>query len=262
MVRHWTEHLFLKQGSLFLKLLKRGEDRAPEEVEMLTKIFSRLGVNLGDRVLDLCCGCGRHALRLAEKGFIVTGVDISPIAIREAQGKAKEMGVQDRVRFLVGDAREVFKLLETRQGSFKAMINMWTSIGYYDDETDRSILNQLDRLASLGCVLVIDVVNRDYLMKHFQPIGIEELEDLELHQHRKLDLETSRMENLWKFYKREGEGLKHPTTVLLDLRVYSLHELVGLLRTTGWTYIDSYGDLQLQPVTPDSNRIIIVGKKE
>jgi SAM-dependent methyltransferase len=264
-VGHWTEQLFLEYGEIFLKMLKTGEESAPKEVEILMGIFAETDIHQGDSLLDLCCGYGRHALLLAGKGFKVMGVDLSPAMIEEAKKLAKTRGIEDRVKFLVGDTREISKLLKPKLGSSNAIINMQTSLGYYEDETDVNILKQLNGLASSGGVLVIDTANRDYLIRHFQPFGISELKYLpeyERHEHRKLNLESSRMENTWKFYKKEGEELKHVATIPLNHRVYSLHELINLLETTGWKYAKSYGNFELQPVTTDTHRIIIVGKKD
>ena len=257
---HWTEKMFLEHGELFLQFLKRGDEGAIQQVETLEKIFSEMNVHAGDRVLDLCCGYGRHALRLAEKGFNVTGLDISPVVIQHARELAKDMKIQDQVEFLVGDARKVFKLLEEKQGSFNAIINMWTSIGYYGEETDKRILKQLNQLSSSSGILVLELANRDCLVKHFQRFGITDIEDYELHEHRKLDLERSHINVLWKFYKKEGEQLNHITTIPLNHRIYSLHELINLMEITGWEYVNSYGTLDLKPVTQDTFRTIIIGK--
>jgi SAM-dependent methyltransferase len=258
---HWTEKMFLEHGELFLKLLKRAEIRVLKEVEGLERIFSEMGIRAGDRVLDLCCGHGRHALRLTEKGFVVTGIDISPIAIEHAKELAENMKVRGRVEFLVGDARNVLKLLEKNKGDFGAVISMWTSLGYYDDKTDRGILKQLNSLVSSRGILIIEIANRDFLVKNFQPFGIIDLEDCELHEHRILNLEKSRMDLVWKFYHKKGDELKHLTSIPLNHRLYSLHELIALLETTGWEYINSYGTWDLQPVTQDTFMIRIVGRK-
>ncbi len=53
------------------------------------------------KALDICCGKGTEAIYLAEKGFTVTGIDISSEAIKMAREKAKESGVN--VDFGVGD---------------------------------------------------------------------------------------------------------------------------------------------------------------
>ena len=46
------------------------------------------------RALDICCGAGTNTVYLAEKGFTVTGIDISPKAIEYAKKKAEKQGVK------------------------------------------------------------------------------------------------------------------------------------------------------------------------
>lgn len=53
------------------------------------------------RALDLACGTGRNALYLAEKGFDVTAIDISPRAIRLAEQRARERGL--KINWIVAD---------------------------------------------------------------------------------------------------------------------------------------------------------------
>lgn len=45
------------------------------------------------RALDVACGTGRHALLLAERGWQVTAVDSSAVALELLQVRAKERGV-------------------------------------------------------------------------------------------------------------------------------------------------------------------------
>jgi SAM-dependent methyltransferase len=256
---HWTEKMFIEHGDLFLKYVN-DEERFQRELEALESIFSEARVPTGGRVLDLCCGLGMQALNLTKKGFNVTGVDFSPIAIKCAEELAGKMGLKNRVEFLIGDARRVSELLEKKSG-FDAIISMGTSIGYYDDDTDKSIIEQLNKLALSKGVLVVDVNNRDYVMKHHEPLGVVEFDDFEVHDHRRLKLERSHAESIWEFYEKDGEDLKHVFTVSSYCRLYSLHELVRFFEMTGWKYVKSYGNFDLEPVTADTPRIIIVGKK-
>ncbi len=55
------------------------------------------------RSIDLGCGSGANAIFLARRGFDVTGVDFSPIALRKARAKAATAGTGGRVRFVRGD---------------------------------------------------------------------------------------------------------------------------------------------------------------
>lgn len=60
---------------------------------------------LRGRVLDAGCGTGEHALLAASLGFDATGIDGAPLAIDQAQAKARERGLD--VRFIVGDVLEL-----------------------------------------------------------------------------------------------------------------------------------------------------------
>ncbi len=62
-----------------------------------------LKVAPGTRVLDVGCGVGRWSRLLAARGAEVTGVDLSPTMIAQAQRRAADAGVADRCRFLVQD---------------------------------------------------------------------------------------------------------------------------------------------------------------
>jgi len=65
---------------------------------------------LRGRVLDVGCGTGEHALMAAELGLPATGIDAAPTAIRMAEEKARERGLD--ARFLVWDALELGALGE------------------------------------------------------------------------------------------------------------------------------------------------------
>ena len=73
-----------------------------QEVDFLERI---LGVASGERVLDLGCGAGRHAIEFALRGYKVVGVDISPWLLRVARQRASQAGVE--VTFLQGSIAEL-----------------------------------------------------------------------------------------------------------------------------------------------------------
>jgi SAM-dependent methyltransferase len=62
-----------------------------------------LKVKPGTRVLDVGCGVGRWSRMLAARGAVVTGVDLSPTMVAQAQQRAAAEGVADRCRFRVQD---------------------------------------------------------------------------------------------------------------------------------------------------------------
>jgi SAM-dependent methyltransferase len=66
-----------------------------------------LRVAPGMRVLDIGCGIGRWSRLLASRGAQVTGVDLSPTMIREAQRRTEAAGLAERCRFLVQDSAQL-----------------------------------------------------------------------------------------------------------------------------------------------------------
>jgi SAM-dependent methyltransferase len=72
--------------------------------ESLVSYVDRKLITPGGRALDLGCGPGRNALRLAALGWEVDAIDLSPTAIAWAEERAREAGVDANVRFHCGDA--------------------------------------------------------------------------------------------------------------------------------------------------------------
>lgn len=85
---HYDEEIFTQATDTEVALLRRLLELEP-----------------GDRVLDIGCGTGRHAVALAAEGLQVTGVDLSPAMLARARARAVVAGVG--LELLEGDAREL-----------------------------------------------------------------------------------------------------------------------------------------------------------
>lgn len=128
------------------------------------------------RVLDLCCGYGRHALRLAQRGYQVTGLDRNEAAISEANRRAEE--ARQSINYIVGDMLRVNELV----GEFDAIINMWQSFGYFNAETNHDLLCQLHRKLTPGGRFIIDMYNRDYFEQR-QGNNCRDINDITVESH-------------------------------------------------------------------------------
>ena len=102
------------------------DERAEKESSFLT---SALDLEPGAQVLDLCCGQGRHSVQLAKRGFKVTGLDLNPEYVQLAQQAALASGVS--IETVTADMREV-----PFQNKFDAIVNMYSSFGYLESETE------------------------------------------------------------------------------------------------------------------------------
>ncbi len=94
----------------------------------IDNLIEMLAMPKESRVLDIACGKGRHSIYLNQKGFDVTGIDLSPENIKEASKSENE-----RLRFEIHDMREVYK-----NDSFDLGLNLFTSFGYFDTEEEHA----------------------------------------------------------------------------------------------------------------------------
>lgn len=255
-MRHWTEQLFIDYADQYALDLEAGVERARLDCQGIRAILESRGVGLGSRLLDVPCGIGRHSVELAEMGYEVAGVDFSEPFLRRARSRAEERGVAERCAFIHGDMRELASVLGDE---FDAALNLFSSIGYYDEGTDVNVLGQMRQVTRRGSCLIVDTLNRDWMMRNFRPVDVlEKGEGICFKETRRFDLESSRMESEFTYYRKKGEDLIHLRTVTLDHRVYSLHELLKLLREAGWTPQAFYGGFDQRPASWDANRIVAV----
>ena len=89
-----------------------------QEVDFLERV---LEVKTGDKILDLGCGAGRHAVEFASRGYNVIGIDISPWLLGVAQTRAAEAGVE--VTFLQGNLADLHKLIG-KEPAFEGAISI------------------------------------------------------------------------------------------------------------------------------------------
>jgi SAM-dependent methyltransferase len=262
MGKHWTEKLFIDNAYLYRRSLEELLERTSENVEGLLKIFSQHNVPKEGIILDLACGVGRHSLLLAENGFKTVGIDISPTFIGRAKELAKERKVKDNTDFRIGDMRQVGELLQNYKESFDVVVNLFTSHGYWDKATDRNIFQQSLSLVKPKGLLIIHTVNRDFLIKNFQARDWNIIQENKLLLvERRLDLESSRMFNVWTYYEQQDKDLKYLNTFELDHRVYSVHELKKLVEDSGWKYLDCYGGYDMQQLKEDSFGMVLVAQR-
>ena len=258
---HWTETLFLRHPEVFLAVHENAWSIGEAQAKDLQRILERFGVPAGGRILDAPCGIGRHGTRLAKMGYHVVGVDLSPTFVERAKELADREGVADRATYRVGDLRRLSESVPRSVGAFDAAVNLWTSLGYYDEETDVRILQEYVKLVRPGGILIVYLVNRDYVVRHFDPQGYESFGDIVHIEQRHLDLATSRMQNEWRFFRRNGEDLDHIFTTAIEHCIYSLHDLQGLMVRGGWSVVEAFGGFKMDPPSIDSPTQLVVGRR-
>ncbi|MFB0501460.1 MAG: class I SAM-dependent methyltransferase [Candidatus Bathyarchaeia archaeon] len=114
--------LFQKFGKYY-DLIYREVVDYEGECNFIEKVFKSFFEEKPRKILDLGCGTGSHALILAQRGYEVTGIDLSNVMIERAKKKAEEANI--KADFLVQDIRTI-ELTE----KFDCAICMFGGFGY------------------------------------------------------------------------------------------------------------------------------------
>ena len=224
-------------------------ERTEQEADF---IASTLGLPDDASILDLCCGWGRHAVRLAERGYQVTGLDLSAYHIELAGNAAREAGVD--VEWLECDMRHV----PQPDGSFDAVINLFTAFGYFDDAENQQVLEEISRVLRPGGRLLLDLINRDNLMRVFRESDWSESDDGNLIlEHRRWDAESGRIHAAWTIIGPNGERRTHAH----DERIYTLQELELRLSDAGLHKVKAFGGFDGGELGRTSRRLIVLAEK-
>jgi SAM-dependent methyltransferase len=142
---------------------ERYAHRNDEEAnEAVTRLISPLEISRGARVLDLCCGAGRHSLELAKFGFEVVSFDLSASLLRLAGERLKpHAALSSRVR---GDMR----VLPFAEESFSLIVNFFTSFGYFEKDSENlRVLSEVARVLNTGGWFLFDFLNRERVVQKF-----------------------------------------------------------------------------------------------
>jgi len=226
------------------------EERVQKTVQQVEDLVSLLGLPPRARVLDLCCGQGRHAIELARRGFRVTGVDRTAAFIEQAAAQSKAEGLE--VEWLVDDVRTF-----SRPGAFDATLCLGQSFSYFDTREDDE---QFVRLAfdSLvpGGPFVLEADGKELMARTLEPRQWWEFGDIiavaEFNVRRSWEI----LETHWQAFIG-GQKIELTTTQ----RMYSGVEGMSLLEKCGFSEVAVYGHQDGRPYDVAAELQVMVGRR-
>lgn len=203
------------------------------------------------RMLDLGCGSGRRTIELARRGHRVVGLDPDERALAEARSAAK--GERLNTHFLKADVRAI-----PYRAEIDAVVSLDGAFGQLpNDRDDQKCLESVRKALKPGGQLLIDVLNREWLMRHFEPNFWEQGEEgkgaVVLDQ-ISFDFERGRLDNRRTIV--EADGRRVPSFV--SLRVYALTELKAQLAAAGLLYVSSWGGFDGSAYAMESPRLVVL----
>jgi SAM-dependent methyltransferase len=220
------------------------EAETEEEVEFILDV---LGLQEGATVLDLCCGQGRHGQRLSDTGLTVIGVDSSRFLLETARE-------QSGLYLVEGDMRAI-----PLKPVCDAVINLFTSFGFFDEADNRKVLSQIASVLK---------PRGKFLLDHWNPYAV-------------VQLDVTR--NWWwvsestlalaevEYHPESGQLFDHRTIIDLPtgaiqkavncVRFYFPTESEAMLEAAGLKVCARYGDFDQTPFSLEARRMLTIAEK-
>lgn len=245
--RFWWEELF---NDDYLRAAERITDaQLAREVDFIEQ---SLCIERGGAVLDLACGTGRQAVELARRGYQVVGFDLSLAMLARASDEAQERSA--KLNFVQGDMREM-----AFSEQFDGVYSWNTSFGYFEEEKNALVIDRIHNALKGGGLLLLDVVNRDFLVQQSPSLVWFEGEGCVCMDEMVVDFITSRMRIKRTMMLDDGRSRE----IEYSMRIYCLHELGKMLHEHGFKVCEVSG----RPGTPgvffgnESPRTIVLAEK-
>jgi len=204
---------------------------ATEAATAVQLCVDQLGLRPGNRVLDLCCGAGRHLEQFSRAGIQAVGLDLSG----DLLAAARRGGVQSPL------IRADMRRIPLAERSVDAVVNLFTSFGYFDEEREnQQVLEQISRVLrpASGPNLLMDLINPDWVRATLVPESTEQRGEYQIRSTRRIDEERRRV-----IKRVEISGPKHRQDYLESVRLYSPEELDQMLGGAGLRVVKRLGAL-------------------
>ncbi len=202
-------------------------------------------------ILDLGCGRGRHSITLAKLGYRVTGVDLSPEAIKKARATARKEQLSN-VTFKVDDMRN------SLNRSFDAVLNLFTTFGYFlSDDENINVLQNVHSMLENDGIFIMDYLNAEVVKKTIVP------DDSGSYGKLKYDIERKIEDGMvFKTIHFSGKELQKPIEYQERVKLYDLDWFKETFSNIGLQLKTVYGNYEGADFSPEkSPRLIMVSQK-
>ncbi|MDY6846281.1 MAG: class I SAM-dependent methyltransferase [Chloroflexota bacterium] len=220
------------------------DDVTKSEVEFLINVAS---IPPQSNILDLCCGTGRHSMRLAELGYKVTGLDISSDFLKIAVEKSLRLGLS--INWINKDMRDI-----PFENKFDLVFIMFGAWGFFEEDHENyAVFKAVNQALKMDGHFILDFFNRDWILRHFQPAHWVERKTGYYLEKRQFDNYKGRLNTESVFIKRDGAVIKWKTS----LRAFTYQEIISVLKQEGFSIFNVYGDLERRTYDLNTPRMLL-----
>ena len=198
-----------------------------------------------DHILDLACGKGRFAKYLNQRGYEVTGIDLSEQSIKEAKAFANM-----RLHFHAGDMRAL-----PENKTYHYVLNMFTSFGYFNTEIENEkAIASMAAVLNLGGILVLDFLNTQRIITTLPQEFSKKNNGIEFHIRKDIkdsfiikDISFEVNNEFYSFQER--------------VMAISQEMFERYFEKNNLKIIKMVGNYSLEPYTKQSDRMIFIAQK-
>lgn len=224
------------QSGEYERIYSLAEDRSAREAAFASRA---LELPAGARLLDLCCGRGRHLRHWPG----AVGIDLDLASLHGLPA-----------------ARADMRALPIRSGSLDAVVSLFSSFGYLEsDDDDLGVLREISRVLRPGGAVLLDLLNREHALSGFvaQTQRVEADGTLIVEQ-RRFDARSGRLSTSFVWVGPDGTRLDSRGH---SLRLYALTELSRMLELAGLPLERVHGGFSAETYALDSVRMICLARK-
>lgn len=223
-----------------------GRRNEAEAEDFLSRLLDFLRVKNEARVMDMGCGKGRYARFLAEKGCIVTGIDLSAASIKAARRHEHQ-----NLSFFNHDMRHIFRV-----NYFDYIFSFFTSFGYFPDPADdMAILKNVHKGLRNGGRFTLDFFNSTYIRNNLVPREKLSIRSVSFEIDRWIDRDWVVKRIRVNDNGRAGEFFER-------VRLFSHEKLNEMLLSAGLQATHRFGDYKLGDFHEESSpRLIFIANK-
>ena len=238
----WIQEWF---GSEYYSMLYRHRD-CNEAKLFLDNLISFLKLSRQSSVLDCGCGKGRHSIYLSEKGFDVTGVDISEKNIEEAKTSEK-----NNLTFYVHDIRNLLRI-----NYYDMALSLFTSFGYFENDSENEkIIKSMSAAVKPKGWVVLDFMNAVKEMKELIPYEKFSIDKIGFEIRRKCNAGCIEKEVL---ISENGKDSFYTERV----RIYTVSDFKSFFSKNKLEIVHLFGDYHLSLYDENtSDRLIFICRK-
>ena len=225
--------------------------------DYIEKHFRRKGLP-GNTVLDLACGTGSLTRELAQRGYEMIGVDLSPEMLAEAAEKNEDVGgIPPMFLCQSMDQLDLY-------GTIDACVCCLDSVNYVTDPRKlKKAFQRVHLFLMPGGLFLFDVNSVEKLQGLDGQVFLDETEDT----YCVWRAEYSKRSHICSYFMDifrldEESGLWERGEELHEERAYTVEELTEWLKEAGFRDIKVYGDRKMRPPVPGEDRLFFTARKD